>query len=85
MNSLMIGYNREGNFGLCNKDTFKAGLPSDCFSSSLCIQTSSEAQPTNQPTNLPPNGYRRSFPENETRTGHDADHSPPSSAEVKNK
>jgi hypothetical protein len=40
------------------------------FSSSLCVQTSSEA--------------RGSFPWGKARPGRNADHSPPSSAEVKN-
>jgi hypothetical protein len=48
------------------------------FSSSLYVQTSSEAHPA------PYNGYRGSFSRGKTRPGRHAGHSPPSSAEVKN-
>jgi hypothetical protein len=44
------------------------------FSSSLCVQTGFEVH----------NGYRGSFPRGKARPGRDADHSPPSSAEVVN-
>jgi hypothetical protein len=45
------------------------------FSSSPCVQTGSGAYPM---------GTRGSFPRGKARPGRDADHSPPSSAEVKN-
>jgi hypothetical protein len=45
-------------------------------SSSLCVQTSSEASY--------PMGTGSPFPGAKARPGRDADHSPPSSAEVKN-
>jgi hypothetical protein len=37
-----------------------------------------------RPTQLPISGYRQSISEGKARPGRDADHSPPSSAEVKN-
>jgi hypothetical protein len=47
------------------------------ISSSLCVQTG--------PPSLMYNGYRGSFPRGgKARPGRDADHSPPSSAEVEN-
>jgi hypothetical protein len=49
------------------------------FSSSPCVQTGSEAHPASYPM-----GTRGSFPGGEARPGRDADHSPPSSAKVKN-
>jgi hypothetical protein len=49
------------------------------FSSSPCVQTGSEAHPTSSPV-----GTGGSFPGGKARPGGDADHSPPSSAEVKN-
>jgi hypothetical protein len=49
------------------------------FSSSFCIQTGSEAYPASCTM-----GTRGSFPGSKARPGRDADHSPPSSAEVKN-
>jgi hypothetical protein len=48
------------------------------FSSSLCVQSGSG------PPSLLHNGYRGPFPEAKARPGRDADHSPPSSAEVEN-
>jgi hypothetical protein len=48
------------------------------FSSNLCIQTGSGAHPASYTM-----GTRGSFPEGKARPGRDADHSPPSSAEVK--
>jgi hypothetical protein len=50
------------------------------FSSSPCVQTGSGAHPAS----YPPMGTRGSFPGGKARPGRDADHSPPSSAEVKN-
>jgi hypothetical protein len=49
------------------------------FSSSLCVQTGSGAHPASYPK-----GTGGSFPGGKVRLGRDADHSPPSSAEVKN-
>jgi hypothetical protein len=49
------------------------------FSSSSCVQTSSGAHPASYPM-----GTGGSFPGGKARPGRDADHSPPSSAEVKN-
>jgi hypothetical protein len=48
------------------------------FSSSLCFQTCSGAHPASYPM-----GIGGSFLEGKARSGRDADHSPPSSAEVK--
>jgi hypothetical protein len=47
------------------------------FSSSLCVQTASEAQPV--PCTI---GTRGPIPRAKARPGRDADHSPPTSAEV---
>jgi hypothetical protein len=49
------------------------------FSFNLCIQTGSGAHPASYPM-----GTGRPFPRGKARPGCDADHSPPSSAEVKN-
>jgi hypothetical protein len=49
------------------------------FSSSLCIQTSSGAQPASCSMDT-----RGPFPRGKARPGRDADHSPPSTAEIKN-
>jgi hypothetical protein len=51
----------------------------DDFSSSSCIQTGSGTHPASYPM-----GTGGSFPGGKARPGRDADHSPPSSAEVKN-
>jgi hypothetical protein len=48
------------------------------FSSNLCVQTGSGAHPASCTV-----GTGGSFPEGKARPGRDADHSPPSSAEVK--
>jgi hypothetical protein len=48
------------------------------FSSSPCVQTGSGAHPASYPV-----GTGGSFPGGKARPGRDADHSPPSSAEVK--
>jgi hypothetical protein len=48
------------------------------FSSSLCVQTGSGAHPASYPM-----GTEGPFPGGKARPGRDADHSPPSSAEVK--
>jgi hypothetical protein len=49
------------------------------FSSSPCVQTGSGAHPASYPM-----GTGGSFPGRKARPGREADHSPPSSAEVKN-
>jgi hypothetical protein len=49
------------------------------FSSSLCVQTGSEAHPASCPMDT-----GGPFPGGKQRTGRDADYSPPSSAEVVN-
>jgi hypothetical protein len=49
------------------------------FSSSPCVQTGSGVHPASYPM-----GTGGSFPGGKARPGRDADHSPPSSAEVKN-
>jgi hypothetical protein len=53
------------------------GGPED-FSSSSCVQTGSGAHPASCPM-----GTWGSFPGGKARSGREADHSPPSSAEVK--
>jgi hypothetical protein len=50
-----------------------------CFSSNLCVQTGSGAHPASCPK-----GTGGSFPGGKARPWRDADHSPPSSAEVVN-
>jgi hypothetical protein len=49
------------------------------FSSRPCVQTGSGTHPASYPM-----GTGGSFPGGKARPGRDADHSPPSSAEVKN-
>jgi hypothetical protein len=49
------------------------------FSSILCVQTGSGAHPASSPM-----GTGGPFPGGKARPGRDADHSPPSSAEVVN-
>jgi hypothetical protein len=49
------------------------------FSSNLCVQTGSKAHPASCPMDT-----EGPFPGGKARPGRDADHSPPSSAEVKN-
>jgi hypothetical protein len=49
------------------------------FSSSLCVQTGSEAHPASCSK-----GTGGPFPAGKARPGRDADHSPPSNAKVKN-
>jgi hypothetical protein len=49
------------------------------FSSSLCVQTASEAHPASYTM-----GTGGPFPGAKARPGRDADYSPPSSAEVEN-
>jgi hypothetical protein len=63
-------------YGLDDRGSIPTGA--EDFSSSLCFQTGPGAQPASYPmcTGGP-------FPGGKARPGHDADHSPPSSAEVK--
>jgi hypothetical protein len=49
------------------------------FPSNLCVQTGSGAHPASSPV-----GTGSPFPGGKARPGRDADHSPPSSAEVEN-
>jgi hypothetical protein len=51
------------------------------FSSSPCVQTGSGAHPASYPMGTM--GTEGPFPRGKARPGRDADHSPPSSAEVK--
>jgi hypothetical protein len=61
-------------------DRVRSPTEADDFSSILCVQTGSGAHPASCLM-----GTRGSFPGGKVRPGRDADHSPPSSAEVKNK
>jgi hypothetical protein len=66
-------------YGLDDR-TIEVRSPTEAdFSSSSCVQTGSGAHPASCPM-----GTRGSFPGGKARPGRDADHSPPSSAEVKN-
>jgi hypothetical protein len=58
----------------------RSPIGAEDFSSSPCVQTGSEAHPASYPM-----GTGGPFPGGKARPGRDADHSPPSSAEVKNK
>jgi hypothetical protein len=66
----------------CETTDWTAGVrsPTDAegFSSNLCLQTGSGAHPASYTM-----GTGGSFPGGKARPGRDADHSPPSSAEVK--
>jgi hypothetical protein len=67
-------------YGLDDRATeVRSPTEAEDFSSSPCIQTGSGAHPAPYPM-----GTRGSFPGGKARPGRDADHSPPSSAEVKN-
>jgi hypothetical protein len=55
------------------------GRGKQLFLQPLVVQTSSEAHPASHPM-----GTGGSFPRGKTQPGREADHSPPSSAEVKN-
>jgi hypothetical protein len=56
----------------------RSSTGADIFSSSPCVQTGSGAHPASYPM-----GTEGPFPGGKARLGRDADHSPPSSAEVK--
>jgi hypothetical protein len=86
---LTAGYSCKGRAGVaqsvqCLTTGWTIGVRSlagaEDFSSSLCVQTGSGAQPASYPMDT-----GGSFPGGKARPGRDADHSPPSSAEVKNK
>jgi hypothetical protein len=66
----------------CLTTDWTAGVQStteaEAFSSNLCAQTGSEAHPASYTV-----GTGGSFPGGKARPGRAADHSPPSSAEVK--
>jgi hypothetical protein len=66
----------------CPTTDWTAGVRSpteaEDFSSNLCVQTGSGAHPPS--CTMGTGGY---FPRGKARPGRDADHSPPSSAEVK--
>jgi hypothetical protein len=64
-------------YGLDDRDSIPDGA--EDFSSSPCVQTGSGAHPASYPM-----GTGGPFPGGKARPGRDADHSPPSSAEVKN-
>jgi hypothetical protein len=64
--------------GLGNRGSIP-GRGKSIFSSSLCVQTGSGVHPASCPK-----GPGGPFPGAKARPGRDADHSPPSSAEVKN-
>jgi hypothetical protein len=67
-------------YGLDNRAIeVRSPAESKDFSSSLCVQTGSGAHPASCPM-----GTGGHFPGGKVRPGRDADHSPPSSAEVKN-
>jgi hypothetical protein len=57
----------------------RSPIGAEDFSFSLCVRTGSGAHPASYPM-----GTGGSFPGGIARPGRDADHSPPSSAEVKN-
>jgi hypothetical protein len=56
----------------------RSPIEAEDFSSNLCVQTGSGAQPASCTV-----GTGGSFPGGKGRPGRDADHSPPSSAQVK--
>jgi hypothetical protein len=58
---------------------FRSPTEAEDFSSRLCVQTGSGVHPASCPM-----GTRGPFPGSKARPERDADHSPPSSAEVKN-
>jgi hypothetical protein len=57
---------------------FRSPTGAEDFSSSPCVQTGSGAHPASYPM-----GTGGPFPRSKAWPGHDADHLPPSSAEVK--
>jgi hypothetical protein len=64
---------------MCCTNGVKIPVEAKNLSSSLCVQTSSEVHPASYPM-----GTGGRFPGGKARPGRDADHTPPSSAEVKN-
>jgi hypothetical protein len=65
------------NYGLDDR-AIEVRSPTEDFSSSPCVKTGSGAHPASYPM-----GTGGPFHGGEARPGRDADHSPPSSAEVK--
>jgi hypothetical protein len=71
---------RRADYGLDDRAIeVRSPTEAEDFSSSPCVQTGSGAHPASYPM-----GTGGSFPGSKARPGLDADHSPPSSAEVKN-
>jgi hypothetical protein len=66
-------------YGLDDRAIEVRSLTGADFPSSPCVQTGSGAHPASYPM-----GTGGSLPRGKARPGRDADHSPPSSAEVKN-
>jgi hypothetical protein len=82
MHMLILDVNRVARSVQCLTTDWTAGVQSpteaEDFSSTLCSQTGSGAHPAFYTM-----GTGGSFSEDKARPGRDADHSPPSSAEVK--
>jgi hypothetical protein len=81
-NSLMYGAAVAQSVWCLTKDWttgVRSPTKTEDFSSSLCVQTGSGAHPASCTM-----GTGDPFPGGKARPGRDADHSPPSSAEVKN-
>jgi hypothetical protein len=70
----------ESDYGLDDRAIeVRSSAGANDLSSILCVQTGSEAHPASCPV-----GTLSTFPGSKARPGRDADHSPPSSAEVVN-
>jgi hypothetical protein len=68
------------NYGLDDRDVqFRSPAGAKDFSSSLCVQIGSDAHSASCTM-----GIGGPFPRGKARPGRDADHSPPSSAEIEN-
>jgi hypothetical protein len=77
---MLLVYSVVSGYGLDDREIevrFPAGVKD--FSSSLCVQTGSGAHPASCTM-----GTGGPFPGGKARPGRDADHPPPSSAEVEN-
>jgi hypothetical protein len=68
----------------CRRNMFTETLPSNERLTSLFRLSSVMSQQRPDPPSLIYSGYRELFPEGVKRPGSEADHSPPSSAEIKN-
>jgi hypothetical protein len=86
LHSFFTRHGRTGRLGLLNPDDsqihfclLSLQVSQKDFSSSPCVQTGSGAHPASCKM-----GTGGSFPEGKARPGRDADHSPRSSADVKN-